>query len=77
MYAPTPPVVNPVTGKRYRGAAAAAAAECAAMGGTLLSDWARLNGVGKKTAKTMLETGQLRGTVIQKGRLHFYCVIGR
>ena len=73
-YTPTPEVVNPATGKRLRGAAAAAAAECAARGGMLLSEWARIHGVGRKTAKTMLETGQLRGFVIQKGRLHFYCV---
>ena len=68
--------IAPTVGKHYRGAAARAAAECSARGGVLLSEWARMHGVGKKTAKTMLETGQLRGEVIRVGRLHFYCVYG-
>ncbi len=63
--------------RRLRGAAAAAAAECEARGGVLLSEYAKAAGIGKKAAKTMLMTGQLRGFEIQKGRLHFYCVLPR
>lgn len=70
------PVVDVRTGKRYRGAAADAAAECAQMGGMLLSDYAAAAGLGKKTVKAMLASGQLQGRIIQKGRLHFYCVLG-
>ena len=60
--------IAPTVGKRYRGAAARAAAECASRGGTLLSEWAKMHGVGKKAAKTMRQTGQLRGEGIRVGR---------
>lgn len=67
------PTVGATLG-RYRGATARAKAECERMGGMLLSEYARAHGVGKRTVKSLIQSGQLRAQVIQVGKLHYYCV---